>query len=48
MYSRVKFKLFIILEKNKISRTFRLKLTKLVTYPAYKCWHFKIYENDKF
>ena len=42
----MKFQLLINVEIVKIGVKFRFKTQKLVIYPA--CWHFKIYEQDKF
>ena len=50
----MKFQLLINVEIIKISGKFRFKTQKLVIYPANKClnanncWHFNIYEQDKF
>ena len=44
----MKFQLLINVEIVKISGEFWFKTQKLVIYPAHKCWHFNIYEEDKF
>ena len=50
----MKFELLINVEIVKISGKFGLKTKKLVIHPAHKCynvnncWHFNIYEQDKF
>ena len=50
----MKFQLLINVEVVKNCGKFRFKTQKLVIYPAHKCknanncWHFYIYEQDKF
>ena len=54
----MKFQLLINVEIVKTCGKFRFKTKKLVIYPAHKinvkmpnandCWHFNIYEQDKF
>ena len=43
----MKFQLLINVEMVEISGKFRFSTQQLVIYPA-NCWHFNIYEQDKF
>ena len=44
----MKFKLLITTVIAKINGNFRFESQKLVIYPANNCWHFNIYEQNKF
>ena len=44
----MKFQLLINVEIVEISGKFRFNTQQLVIYPAHKCWHFNIHEQDKF
>ena len=47
----MKFELLIDIQTARINRICWFELSKLVIYPANKCsncWHFDIYEQDKF
>ena len=44
----MKFQLLTDVKIAKTSGKFRLKNQNLVIYPAHNCWHFNIFEQDKF